>query len=417
MVERSPLRDGDGDRLRGGVFRDELLATVGPLFAPGAPRLSRFARSGGGRTCWMVVPSLRHPIVLVPPGNEAAAVAFRPPRPGRGGRRMRTLAFLQRKGLMRYLPLHRLVLESDEVTSLLRLLQAVVEDVDDIVLRLGRRRHNRALVLLALGANGEVCSFIKIARSGSGKNALEWEYQNLLQMLERPVPGLQAPRPQGYWRSRDLDFLALEPLITQELHVSRPVPVTQMRALAEKQSSATRPIVDAELVQRLRGKAAELRDPDRRTWALGALDRTLEDWGQVPVPLGPWHGDWVPWNMARRGETVLLWDWEHFEAEVPCGFDHVHYLAQDIRLGGGVDAPAEDRWVREAATALSNDWGLDRSQQQVVLRLYLIVVNVRYLLDRQDDPAGIPPRRGWSHELLERLDLDAPRADVGRLEA
>jgi hypothetical protein len=223
--------------------------------------------------------------------------------------------------------------------------------------------------------------------------------------------------PQGYWRSKDLDFLALEPLLSDEVRRSRPLPVAQMRRLAGlgvpgAGSAAAPALADSDYVRRLRTRISALTDPEQRGWVIRSLDRIEQKHGQVPVPLGPWHGDWVPWNMARRGDDVLLWDWEHFDVDVPLGFDHVHYLAQDIRTDVGTDAAAEDRWMDEASRELDQEWGLSRAQIAAVLRLYLIEVNVRYLQDRQDDPLGTPPRAGWSVDLLERLDPDPSRSHV-----
>ena len=396
----------------------ELVESLEPLFAPAPVRLSRVGTRDGASTAWSVVPSLRRPIVLVPAANRDAAVAFRPSRAGSGGRKMRALAFLQHTGLLRLLPLPKVVVERSRVEDLLGVVREVVGDADDLVVRLGRRRFNRAVVLVVLGRSGDIGAFVKVARSAEGQAALELEYRNLLAMVERPVTGLRPPQPLGYWRSGGVDFLALEPLLSDEVHPPRPLPVAQMLRLAGRapspgpEGAAAPAMVDSDYVRRLRARVEELTDPEQRAWVVRALDKIVEKHGQVPLPMGPWHGDWVPWNMVRRGDEVLLWDWEHFTADVPCGFDHVHYLAQDIRTEIGTDAAAEDRWVVEASSELDRDWALSPAQIEAVLRLYLIEVNVRYLQDRQDDPLGTPPRAGWSVDLLARLDPDTTWSHV-----
>ena len=35
--------------------------------------------------------------------------------------------------------------------------------------------------------------------------------------------------------------------------------------------------------------------------------------------------------MARHGDEVLLWDWEHYEEGVPVGFDALHFRGQQLR--------------------------------------------------------------------------------------
>jgi hypothetical protein len=100
---------------------------------------------------------------------------------------------------------------------------------------------------------------------------------------------------------------------------------------------------------------------------------------------------------------VLLWDWEHYEDDVLAGFDHLHYLAQTRRLRDGTDAAAEDAWLADARRALASEWGLTERQAEATIAAYLAVVNLRFVTDRVDDPAGPTERQGWARPLVERL--------------
>ena len=53
-----------------------------------------------------------------------------------------------------------------------------------------------------------------------------------------------------------------------------------------------------------------------------------------PLPVGLVHGDWVPWNQARRAATgeLVVWDWEYAERRGPLGIDAVHGRYQSERL-------------------------------------------------------------------------------------
>jgi hypothetical protein len=55
------------------------------------------------------------------------------------------------------------------------------------------------------------------------------------------------------------------------------------------------------------------------------------------VPVGLVHGDWVPWNQARRRSTgeLVVWDWEYADACAPVGLDEVHARYQVERLLNG----------------------------------------------------------------------------------
>ena len=99
-------------------------------------------------------------------------------------------------------------------------------------------------------------------------------------------------------------------------------------------------------------------------WLVEHAQRLAEQHAEQPVVVASWHGDWVPWNMTRDGDQVLLWDWEHYEDDVLAGFDHLHYLAQTRRMRDGTDPAAEDAWLDEARAALTTDWGLDEGRDR-----------------------------------------------------
>jgi hypothetical protein len=50
------------------------------------------------------------------------------------------------------------------------------------------------------------------------------------------------------------------------------------------------------------------------------------------VTLGRWHGDWVPWNLARCHRGLVAWDWEYAEPGAPVGLDEVHGAYQVARV-------------------------------------------------------------------------------------
>ena len=45
----------------------------------------------------------------------------------------------------------------------------------------------------------------------------------------------------------------------------------------------------------------------------------------MPLKFGAWHGDLVPWNLARHGSRLYAWDWESSTPCAPLGFDAVHF--------------------------------------------------------------------------------------------
>ncbi len=406
----------------------DLLATARVLWPePAVLEVRRGAvRCGCGRhRSLLVLPSLRRPVLLLPTESRGAAVALRG-HEGWQGWFLRVLARLQERLLLRRLPLSRVVVHS-RPCGIEHVLEEVVGPVADVVVRLGRRRFNRAVLLQTLDPDGRTTAFVKLASSGPGRTALEKEYVALAAMSTRNVPGLRAPRPLAYLRWRETDLLVLESLLSSDAtRSSDSVPVAQMRALVEppvgsvtreSRTDAETPLADTPLVARLREQVDQLREPADRSWLASALDAMLDRLGDVGVATGAWHGDWVSWNMSWNGDEVLLWDWEHHDDTGLRGFDHVHYLAQDMRMRLGTTVEVEDRWLREARRALEEAWGLHARQQEAVIRAYLLEVNLRFVREREGDPRGVAARQGWARGLLERLDADSTgpvRAGTGR---
>jgi len=388
-----------------------LIKAVSPLWPGGRWSVRRSGPVSAARS-WLVMPSLAAPVLLVPPRCPSAALSIRPQGTGNGEVKIQLLGYLQRLGLLRLLPLPRLVLEDTGASpAALLVLERALGPVHDLVVRLGRRRYNRALVLLPFGPQGEPLAFVKVARGATARRVLEREHESLAFVNARAVPGLRVPAPIAHVEDGGLGFLMMTTLISDTYSRPRPVPVEQMRALSGVGRHA-RPgaaLRDTRGETRLRQQVAGLNDPGQRRWTGAALDALLAQLGDVVVPEGTWHGDWVPWNMSRKDGDVLLWDWEHFDVDGLSSWDHAHYLAQDLRVRLGTDQAAEDAWLAEADEALDADWGLDAVQRSAVLRAYLLEVNLRYLHDRQEDPRGTPEREGWARELVERLDC---RVDV-----
>ena len=380
-----------------------LVEAVSPLW-PGSRLSVRRVGPAPRARSWLVVPSLARPILLVPPSSRAAAVALQPSGTGRGESKMRALAFLQRAGVLRLLPLPRLVIEEPVAPGAAEtVLAEALGPVENLVVRLGRRRFNRALVLMPLGPDGALRAVVKVARGDAARRVLRNEHDTLVRANERRVPGLRIPAPLAYVDTDDLGYFAMSPLTSSEVSRPRPVPVRQMLALADLGRRPARPLQATTAVARLRRLVAALDDPTQRAWTATALDELVEQLGDVEVTPGAWHGDWVPWNMAREKDEVLLWDWEHFDLEVLRGWDHVHYLAQDTRVRVGTTPQAEDAWLAEAEEVLADDWQLDERQRAAVVRTYLLEINLRYLHDRQEDPLGTQSRTGWARALVERL--------------
>jgi hypothetical protein len=90
------------------------------------------------------------------------------------------------------------------------------------------------------------------------------------------------------------------------------------------------------------------------------LDRIEQRHGGPDRAWARWHGDWVPWNLARCHRGLVAWDWEYSEPGAPVGLDEVHGAYQQARVVEGApvaDALAvarrhADGWLADAHVAM-----------------------------------------------------------------
>ena len=351
-----------------------------------------------------MLPTMSHPVFLVPTASPSAASALTRSDNGQRSRVVtRALQGAHRRGILRWVPgIARVAVPDTE--GLVATVRRLVPEADAVVIRLGRRRHGRAVVLQALDTDGRPLAFAKCAR-GAGVDRLRTERDRLHELADRPVPGITTPPVLGWVLEDGAAVLCIGALMPGARPSSGGVPAATMHALAARSGpGAEHTLADSPLVQRLSREAGALANvtPDA-TWIVDHLVRLVESHGRLTVTGAAWHGDWVPWNMARDGEEVLLWDWEHYEDDVLLGFDHLHYLAQTRRLRDGTDVAAEDAWLADARRALATEWAMTEPLSEATIACYLAAINLRFLADRLDDPAGPTNRQGWARPLVERL--------------
>jgi hypothetical protein len=390
---------------------DGLLDVAGRLWPPPATvQLVRDARQPT-RTArdWLILPSLRRPWLLLPAWSATAADALlRDDHGQRSPQIVHALALLHRQRMLARMPLPRLRVSSvDTAETIEAELNRILHASSDVVVRLGRRRWNRSVVLRPLDATGRTLAFVKSASSASGADALRRERTHLRRVAELNPSLVEWPEVHYHGSWRGLDLLALSPLVgdASTKTLSR-APSAAIRALSLSAERDRQTLADTELSEQLSEGVDGLSDSTQRSQLRAALDLTMSRLGQVKVPVGCWHGDWVPWNMTSSGDRILLWDWEHFAEGVPLGLDGVHYRAQQLRMFKGTDRRVEDRWVREATEWLLNTFQLSTPEIRATLLAYLLEINLRYLRDRDDDPRGIPPREGWGLSLIGRLTAE-----------
>ncbi|WP_423203017.1 hypothetical protein [Krasilnikovia cinnamomea] len=249
-------------------------------------------------------------------------------------------------------------------------------------------------------------------------------------LADLPRPGGALPVVPGLvlhtrWQDREVAVVAPMPRRVRRLRGPDRPRLAAMLAVARRGGPATapRPLRDAPLLDDWRRRAAGApavapSGAHPAAMSIGeAIDAIGARDGDLACEFGDWHGDWVPWNMARHRGRLYLWDWENRGSGVPVGFDLAHQAFQTaLSLHGrpAADcAAAADAALRRYGPGL----GLDAARQRLVADAYLVELWLR-TYELSAGGAGWNPRLhpALLHLLTERLGPGpasrAARSDV-----
>ncbi|MEZ5382690.1 MAG: hypothetical protein R2754_12980 [Microthrixaceae bacterium] len=151
--------------------------------------------------------------------------------------------------------------------------------------------------------------------------------------------------------------------------------------------------------------------PDEAWDALGARWRRIhEAVGDVEVALGRWHGDWVPWNLARSGDRLWVWDWEYSGPRRPMWLDAVHWHYQRARIVEGADLPEALAASRIRSAQLLDSLGVGADGNRVLATAHALELTLRSL----DAVASAAPGvQQAAAELSTLMDWAVSRAEGG----
>ncbi len=339
----------------------------------------------------LMLPGAASPRLLLPADEHRAAAAamrhYGEPRSRLARLRTRTLAAALRSGAGDVLLRDRLRVHTPEgAETLERYLHRVFGEPVLLSLHVGPPRANRKPVLQLLTPAGRTVGFAKV-----GVNALT----NALVAAERDALGALADAAlqvtvvpavvhHGTWQ--DCQVLVLEPLPVwkRRAPATEGFRVTAMREVAFSGGVSSQELRDSPFWHRLEAGASNLPGEAARAIQLSLAD-TAAAGGDRQLAFGTWHGDWNPGNMAVLHDRVLLWDWERYSADVPIGFDPLHFTVQtDITYREQPPELAVRRCLQQAAELLG-PFGVPPQDASLVAVLYFTHLAVRYLRDGQEE--------------------------------
>lgn len=100
-----------------------------------------------------------------------------------------------------------------------------------------------------------------------------------------------------------------------------------------------------------------------------------------PLPIGTrWHGDLVPWNVARQPDGSLwIWDWEMSEQGTAVGMDVLHWHTTLLSHTDPSATASAVQSARATSIAVLRALGLGHRQSLIVAALYCATVVERNL--------------------------------------
>jgi hypothetical protein len=247
--------------------------------------------------------------------------------------------------------------------------------------RVGPPRANRKPVLRLLDGGGGTVGFAKIGVSDLTSALVRAEAAALAEVNRIGATSFTAPAVLHHGQWHGLEVLVQSPLpIRAAPRVGGDERrVVAMLDLATGSNGLVRlAVVGSPYWGRLRTLIDE--GDDEFSTALGtALDRIADGLGDTELTFGAWHGDWTPWNMSLTPDTLLLWDWERYESDVPLGFDALHFHFQKIK---STMRPTDAiRAVHTAAPELLEPFGVPAASASRITVMYAATLASRYARD------------------------------------
>lgn len=377
-----------------------LPAEVAALW-PAPARATWSFRCAPSTSGYLVVPSAVRPRLLVPTGVQGAdrmLIRYA------GGPATRAARALFRRSLTSRLqgrvPVRKLCVVEDPDGIERYLADQLDRDIRLGVL-LGPPRPNRKPVLQLFDSAGRTVAFAKVGTTPLAARLLEREGATLAFLAERRPTTFTAPGilHRGTWRG--MPVLVQEALGLAQARLSPAEPpvsvlaeiagVNGIRCVPPSSGGRDRTAVNPSWF------GLDLRDFER-------LDRLLDN--RPGCPMGSWHGDFGPWNLATTGEVTQVWDWERFESDVPVGLDAAHYRTQQ---SFGSDRDPADAWPRICAdiAEVLTACGQPTDSLAVVAGAYIVAIRDRYVTDATDGPTPMLRRRMTWLAALAALAVDA----------
>jgi hypothetical protein len=295
-------------------------------------------------------------------------------------------------------------------------LSGVLDSHVRVGILLGTPRVNQKPVLQVFDVEGRLLGYAKVGHNELTAALVQREAQALSVVGGRRPQSFRVPRVlhAGQWGGLEVLVLSALPSDPRE-PVTLEARLDAVCELARLDGSTQSPLAASGFWARLRAETARLAGEPSGARLVAAADVLERAHGDDPVELGSWHGDWGHWNMGSAHGVLRVWDWERYDAEVPVGFDALHYLAQLVRPGERQQRRQEEEFEQAVPRTLS-EMGVRDDRHELTVTLYLLEIAARYLDALAfGTTAALLRRTEWVLSQLERrVDDRRPALLEGR---
>ncbi len=288
-------------------------------------------------------------------------------------------------------------------TSISKFLSAALGRQVALSISIGPGRAVQKPVIQVAESDGRTLAFAKVGHNELTRNLVRREAQNLKRVAAAldSAGGVEVPEVVvgGSWRDTEV-------LVQTALPRGRPPRRDQfLRAMRTvsyldgiSESSITSSAYWSDLCRRI-----ELLPPSRISGTLQSVAAAVRRWDPpVLLPFGAWHGDMTPWNITALPDAVRIWDWEHFQPNVPVGFDVLHY---GIRRRCGRRSASATQAVLATTSEAHRDLralGVPVDAAPWTILLYLLEIATRYVEDGEEDKGTELGRLRWLEPSLRQ---------------
>jgi len=252
----------------------------------------------------------------------------------------------------------------------------------------------RKPVLQVFSAAGTPLGFVKVGWNDWTRDCVRREAAALRACEGRSL-GFDVPKLLGLSEWHGLDLLATAPLpdLVRGTRLAAPLPdASVLREISQLSAGRTEPLAVGPWWRGMRSRIQQNVTDHSSREVLERMACQLEaGYGDVPLEYGFCHGDFVPWNLARLGERLYIWDWENSEPDAPLGFDAVQYHFQVAFVGRGLPLGEAAEFAARSARPVLRELNVPAAHCGLLAVLHLAELFLRH--EEARSTAGVADER------------------------